>query len=217
MVRLMKDSVVILDDFVPQKVQDSIEQLCVSGRFQWYFNQSSNYASYSNRDKSLEDYERMTEISAGVDTPQFIHSVYHYQYNTESYHFTAFNNLLSYAPVSIDTLLRIKLNLNYSHKSVTKDQYSIPHVDFVGIENLTTLIYYVNDSDGDTIIFNEKRTTGDLPPPKKLTVKQTVSPKKGRFVMFDGSYLHAGNFPSGESPRIVVNMNIIPHKFFKHE
>ena len=212
----MKDSVLVLDDLVPQQFQDSLEQLCISGKFPWYFNQSSNYASYANRNKSMGDYSKMSEISSGIDLPQFIHSVYHHQYQKESQYLSVFNSLLAFAPVSVDTLLRIKLNLNYAHKTVTQEQYSIPHVDFVSMENLTTLIYYVNDNDGDTVIFNEKRTTGDLPDVKTLTVKQTVTPKKGRFVMFDGSLLHAGNFPSGESPRIVVNMNIIPYKFWSN-
>jgi len=210
----VKDSIIVLDDLVPKHVQDSLEQLCMSGHFPWYFNQSSNYTSKSNRNNSIEDYTKMSEISSGIDVPQFIHSVYHHQHQKDSQFLVAFNSLLCCIPASIDTLLRIKLNLNYSQTFDTTETYSIPHVDFVSVDNLTTLIYYVNDSDGDTIIFNEKRSTGDLPNCDKLTIKQRITPKKGRFVMFDGSYLHAGNFPSGESPRIVVNINIIPHKVF---
>jgi len=210
----MKDSVIVLDDCVPKHLQDSLEQLCLSGKFPWYYNQSSNYASLSNRNKSMDDYSKMTEISSGVDVSQFIHSVYHYQHQKESMYFTTFSSLLSCIPISVDTILRMKLNLNYANKSVVKDDYSIPHVDFVSIDNLTTLIYYVNDNDGDTIIFNEKRTTGDLPICDKLTIKQKITPQKGRFVMFDGSYLHAGGFPSGETPRVVLNINVIPYKSF---
>ena len=209
----MKDSVIVLDDCVPEKIQDAIENLCVSTKFPWNYNQSSNYGSYTNKNNGLEDFNRMTEISSGVDVSQFTHSVYHYQHQKNSEYLVLFASLLSCLPVSVDTLLRIKLNLNYAHKNLD-NAYTIPHVDFVSIENLTTFIYYVNDSDGDTVIFNEKRTGPELCPKEQLTIKHIISPKKGRFIMFDGSYLHAGGFPSGENPRIVVNLNIIPHKFF---
>ena len=210
----MKDAVIVLDDLVPKHLQDSLEQLCMSVKFPWHYNESSNYGSYSNRNRGMEDYSKMTEISSGIDVPQFVHSMYHYQHQKDSQHLIAFYSLLSCLPVSIDTLLRIKVNLNHALKTTKQNQYSIPHVDFIGIENHTNFIYYVNDSDGDTVFFNEKRTNETFPTCDKLTVKQTVSPQKGRIVMFDGSYLHAAGFPSGEKPRIVANINIIPHKFF---
>lgn len=204
------DSVLILDDVVPLELQNSIEQLCLSNSFPWYWDESSNYTSIKNRNSNDEDYHTMTNISEGIDIPQFVHSVYHHKHNGESYYFNTFNSLLSCLPLSIDKLLRIKLNLNY----VEAKPYSIPHVDFVGIENLVTIIYYVNDSCGDTVIFNEKRNSNELPDCEKLTIKQSITPKKGRFVMFDGTYLHAGGFPSSKTPRVVLNANVIPYKFF---
>ena len=46
----------------------------------------------------------------------------------------------------------------------------------------TVMIYYVNDADGDTILFNDH---GDI-------MKRVI--KKGRVLMFDGSILHGGVF-----------------------
>ena len=72
--------------------------------------------------------------------------------------------------------------------------------------NFLTIIYYVVDSDGDTIIFNEK----DMPGEKisNLTIKQTVSPKQGRVIIFPTNTFHTGNHPSNFPGRIVMNYNI---------
>ena len=44
------------------------------------------------------------------------------------------------------------------------------------------ILYYVNDSDGDTLFFDNK---------DKLNIIKRVSPKKGRVVHFDNNKLHA--------------------------
>ena len=57
-------------------------------------------------------------------------------------------------------------------------------------------LYYVNDSDGDTIFYlNDKKTE----------IKR-VSPKKGRIAFFDGTIPHTGGVPSN-STRTVLNIN----------
>ena len=53
-------------------------------------------------------------------------------------------------------------------------------------EKHLALLYYVNDSDGDTIIYENKKT---------LKIKKTIKPKQGRIVIFDGSYWHSGSQP----------------------
>ena len=88
-------------------------------------------------------------------------------------------------------IIAARLFITVPHKT-TLDHYA-PHTDRP--EEHLGLIYYVNDSDGDTIFF-----AGD----KEL---QRVSPKKGRIVIFDGHTLHAGGFPT-DNPRCIVNYNL---------
>ena len=38
---------------------------------------------------------------------------------------------------------------------------------------------------------------------------KTVEPKKGRFVVFDGKYYHAGRHPNDHDTRLVINFNFI--------
>jgi len=59
-------------------------------------------------------------------------------------------------------------------------------------------LYYVNDSDGDTVLFN-----GDTE-----EVIQRVTPKRGRVVLFDGGTYHASGKPTVNC-RAVINLNLV--------
>jgi Rps23 Pro-64 3,4-dihydroxylase Tpa1-like proline 4-hydroxylase len=84
-----------------------------------------------------------------------------------------------------------------------------PHADTIeiiedGVDCLgyKTLLYYVNDSDGDTIFYNEC-FTGQ--PVGLVTEQQRVTPKKGRAVIFNSNQIHSGSCPSVNDSRIVIN------------
>ena len=82
------------------------------------------------------------------------------------------------------------------------------HVDFA-FPHLVFL-YYVNDSDGPTTILNKKCFMGNnkvFDDFEENDVIQRVDPKKGRAVIFDGLYYHAGGIPKN-TPRCVVNFDL---------
>ena len=62
--------------------------------------------------------------------------------------------------------------------------------------------YYVSDSDGDTIIYNEKEKS------KSYTIKERVSPKQGRVVLFDGALFHTDEEPK-EGRRCIVRYDLV--------
>jgi hypothetical protein len=59
-------------------------------------------------------------------------------------------------------------------------------------------LYYVNDSDGDTIFYDSNQD-----------ILKRVSPKKGRIILFNGLIPHSGSSPS-KSTRILININFNP-------
>ena len=76
-----------------------------------------------------------------------------------------------------------------------------PHIDLDEGKRHIVVLYYVKDSDGDTVIYNE-RTESDI-----YTVKQKVTPKQGRVVIFDGGQYHTAQ-QAINSVRCIVNYNL---------
>tara|TARA_B100001996_G_scaffold375213_1_gene354859 strand:- start:657 stop:1244 length:588 start_codon:yes stop_codon:yes gene_type:complete len=87
-----------------------------------------------------------------------------------------------------------QLPLNY--KGERRDT---PHIDT--LDDHFVMLYYVCDSDGDTLIYNEK-SKSDI-----YTLQKRVTPKQGRVVLFDGSYYHTGEQPINNM-RCAVNYNL---------
>ncbi len=70
-------------------------------------------------------------------------------------------------------------------------------------------MYYVDDSDGDTIILN-KKYNGEFQEDVYLdnnSIMKRVSPKKGRLVIFDGAHYRTAEQPKS-SKRCVINFNL---------
>jgi len=101
--------------------------------------------------------------------------------------------------IEIKKILRIKANI--LNKTYKEDHIHPPHVD-MNTPHLV-LLYYVNDSDGDTVIFNEKYSVVS----PSLTVNRTVSPKAGSAILFDGLTYHSSSSPQYAEERIVLNIN----------
>ena len=89
----------------------------------------------------------------------------------------------------------LQFPLNLKDRSV-----DTPHIDIHDRKHIVAL-YYVCDSDGDTIIYNERK------PSKSYTIKQRVTPKQGRMVIFDGSLMHTAEQPIN-NVRCIVNYNL---------
>lgn len=89
-----------------------------------------------------------------------------------------------------------------------------PHVDF-SFEHMTGLIY-LNDSDGDTIFYNEIYNPNvGLDSPdyyksvlnKTVTVKEQFTPRENTLVWFNGLQYHSSTTPTTVNRRIVINFN----------
>jgi hypothetical protein len=76
----------------------------------------------------------------------------------------------------------------------TKLKHYAPHTD-LSIPH-SALIYYVNDSDGATVLFDDDKN-----------IIQEVEPKRGRILLFNGSIYHGGGIPKN-SARCLVNFDI---------
>ena len=80
-----------------------------------------------------------------------------------------------------------------------------PHVDIDGLHY--TSIYYTNECDAPTIIYDQKSMSLDVDLSLNLTVKKKVYPKENRLVVFPGNYIHTGMCATDVPYRILVNSN----------
>lgn len=97
-------------------------------------------------------------------------------------------------------LLRAQANLLLNHKT---EYIGTIHTDgFNGFEtgNSTwvSAVYYVNDSNGDTVFFDKDGFEWNR-----------VSPEKNKIVMFRGKQPHAASLPTNYPTRLVININCL--------
>src|SRR5262249_22323470 len=99
-------------------------------------------------------------------------------------------------------LLRIKANLLVRSAVPGGPKPFPPHVDIP--KPHWVMIYYVNDSDGDTLIFDK-----NYPDWANATVVHAVGRKRGRAIFFDGRHYHCGTIPAQNDVRVVLNYNFV--------
>jgi hypothetical protein len=90
-------------------------------------------------------------------------------------------------------LIRCKLNINPIQPECDANKYFAPHIDAYEEDRMSG-IYYVNNSDGDTLFFDNDGNIVDR-----------VTPKQGLFVYFKSNTFHAGQPPKTSHYRSVIN------------
>lgn len=99
--------------------------------------------------------------------------------------------------ITYKSILRVRINIDFPRAIRSVSPW---HIDYTFDHN--SFIYYVNDSDGDTVIYAERY--GDERP--KMTVAEIITPKAGRGVVFDGNHYHSAGAPYSAAMRVAVNI-----------
>ena len=99
------------------------------------------------------------------------------------------------------SFLQLPLDKNFIGKGV-----DTPHLDRT--EPHLVVLYYVNDSDGDTIIYDYKsKDENDIPYFEDIKELKRIKPKQGRVVVFDGLHWHTAEQPRNDI-RCIININL---------
>ena len=109
---------------------------------------------------------------------------------------------------------RYKINqLKVSDK--ISDEFDINGMHIDREQEHISIVYYVNDTDGDTHIYDTDLTTMSglnyIVRDKKFkhfTLNKRISPKKGRVVIFNGLLPHHSSYPT-LNDRYVINFNTV--------
>jgi hypothetical protein len=193
---------IIIDDFIPEIYQDSILRLVTGIEFPWTF-----------YPYSVSSYGKSTDYYTDESTRE--HVQFRHTFFEEDVDYSKFSEFINPLVIryqvemqQVETPFRQRIKTNLLMKQ-DAPHLQIPHTDGlftiedgVVVTPRKTLLYYVNDSDGDTILYNEYHTGETV---GKLTIQQKVSPKKGRAIIFDSHQIHSGQVPANNDYRIVVN------------
>jgi hypothetical protein len=177
----------IIDDFIPIEEQEKIKEYLLGRKFPWFF------------------VPNITNPNDEVSIPAFSHvfmekgiissNVY------ESLSFIGKLGALKY-DANYKNIFNVRSFLQLPSNSNTINPY---HVDL--LEDHIVVLYYVIDSNGDTIILNKKYDSSNVDLTNSEIV-QRVTPKQGRVLIFDGLTYHASSTPK-DAVRCIINFDII--------
>lgn len=100
----------------------------------------------------------------------------------------------------LDSVIRVRLGLN------TRTPYPVehtPHVDHPVMKHRVG-IFYPADSNGDTVIFNERHLQRRR---EDYTEWHRQQPRANTWIGFDGAHYHASTTPTEFETRYVLNIN----------
>jgi len=191
-VDLSYNKILIFDDVIDLEYQNIIKEILLGDRqykgydFPWYL--THDVTKPAKADSQL----RPAFFHGYVDYPSELSSVFH----------DVFIRLIQNSCAKIDRKnVDVLQGRSFCQLPISSDKISVdtPHIDIK--EDHFVMLYYVCDSDGDTIIYNEQIKS------ETYTLQQRVTPKQGRVVLFDGSYYHTAEQPLNNI-RCVVNYNL---------
>lgn len=178
------NSVAVMDDVVPEWLQDHIELIALG--------QSKDKKLYTGTMPFKTKYES-TAITNNFAPMSFVHIL---KSNTVMSDYLSDLSMLPQIACECNNLKLMDIVQARMFITTPHDYhraYYEPHTDLQ--ESHTVCIYYVNDAEGDTYFFHE----GEI-------VKQ-VSPKKGRLIAFNGEIMHAGGV-AVNGPRCIINFDL---------
>jgi hypothetical protein len=176
-----------LTNFAPVEISDQLEELLGSHMFPWFWRPSTTLGMNEGNESS-KDF-------------QFIHMVF-YDNQPQSELFNYVRPLLfefeKVTGLVIKDVRKIKANLLPKQELDKVGMEESIHVDVLESDkNYISIVYYVIDSDGDTVIYDDNKN-----------VVLQASPVKGSAVYFPSYMKHRATPPKNNKRRIVLNIII---------
>ena len=190
----MNDEVFVFDDIINLSYQLQIEDVLLGERlfnnddFPWYFIPDITY------NDGLANQGRCGFAHYFADEDDGIISEFHPLFLKLIHNSCKKINLKKIDVIQARSFLQLPSNIPH-------EEVDDPHIDLIDTDHFV-MLYYVCDSDGDTIIYNEREKS------ESYTIKKKVRPKRGRVVLFDGRLYHTAEQPNNHK-RCIVNYDLI--------
>jgi hypothetical protein len=208
--KLKNNACVIDDNFLSDEEIDYLQKTMYSweNKFSWIHVPAGNTDTGNYRAVNTKNTNNSMQFTHIAKLGKIEYSNFSKDAEKVLYKFCKKNN------IEVIDIFRIKANLIPKQSDYL--QTNMPHVDDV-IDIIPehtdgehyVFLYYVNDSDGPTVIFNEKYN-GE----KKdiFSVKQKIKPVAGRGIFFNADQYHASSIPKKTNLRCIININLIGKK-----
>jgi Rps23 Pro-64 3,4-dihydroxylase Tpa1-like proline 4-hydroxylase len=196
----------VIDNFLPERIWNQINyEMNNTYTFPWYY-VGNTVGGKGDSEYNNEFANRFANDPNVLDLPIFTHTFYKSSDQSSSGWLPLVTSITQQAEsvlgVSCSNIRRIKSNLTLPLYP-NSECYSIPHTDHLKDTSISVL-YYVNDSDGDTIMF-DKTYEDTLHPLGDLTITKRVTPKANRAVIFNSNILHSSSSGQTSDKRIIIN------------
>lgn len=183
----------IIKDIVPKKTQDELENYFLGNNFPLYLNRET---------VNIDDRTGFSDFFTkdGI--------VFNHYFIREGQ--LVSNDWTKIQPIAVEFVNKLnlppkisscKLNISFPNPLFNPNNYFPPHYDTP--DKGIIAIYYVNDSDGDTLLFKNERMDGVFP------INDQFTPQKGSMIYFEHSILHANRPPINSPLRCVINFNFL--------
>jgi hypothetical protein len=182
----------VIDHIIPHDAQETVKKLVLGGDWKLVSDMS-----YNNSDKPSYGLNQMFKHpDKGVMSPLY-----------EIVAVPILNVVLEKLGITITDCNHSRSFLQLPLRDEFLKEHNGIHVD-LPIPHLAC-VYYVNDSDGDTVLY-EQTWNNTIPNSSNNVMVEhaRVTPKQGRFVVFDGMRYHCSTQPT-TGYRCIINFNLI--------
>lgn len=188
----------VFDDIIDIELQDKIEGMLMNFECPWYYHPST--VTVSDLESNVDKFKIPYKITKNIaDVQMFVHAIASEGKVKSPVLGPICAEMLKQfskkTEIFVNNIYRLKANLQTRDTSIEENKYNAVHIDNDGPH--WVLIYYVNNSDGDTLLFD-----------KNFEISKRVSPKKGRILFFRGDILHASQGPRKSLNRCILNINL---------
>jgi hypothetical protein len=191
---------IIKDNFLPKPLFDQLQNQVLSADFPWYY--SAQVSLPPGQFNFLDPLAK--------ETDGFNHRTYDREDSNMSFFFQQcrpfFECVAREFGYTHEKLIRARFSMKHPRVGWKEEYYNLPHVDYFYPHD--TIIYYLNDSDGDTRIFEEFFT--GFPEKDLFKTQQRIKPVANRLVLFNGLQYHTAANPIESTRRVIFNINLDP-------
>jgi len=195
----MMKKIQVIDNIISKKEQENLKNIFYSNQFPWFYTADVT-SSILNKKQSRPAFSHIFMKDGNINSDY---------YNIVKKISDNVNKKIKkkLIPYQVRSFLQLSLDKNLIGNSI-----DTPHIDMK--EPHLVYLYYVNDCDGDTVIYDyiSKGThILDIPFYEDIKIKKKITPKQGMVVIFDGMTWHTSTQPT-RGTRCIINFDMINNK-----